>query len=163
MSVGKRKSHESAEAHVSGTAIYTDDQRLPAGMLSLFPVLAPHARARITKIDVSAAYEVEGVVTVLTADDVPGENNTGVIVHDEILLATDEVSYWGQAVIWVAGETEEAARLGAEKIVVEYEPLDPILSIKDAIVAQSFHHSPQVVRRGDPQTALQSADFCLSG
>jgi len=163
MSVGKRKSHESAEAHVSGTAIYTDDQRLPAGMLSLFPVLAPHARARITKIDVSAAYEVEGVVTVLTADDVPGENNTGVIVHDEILLATDEVSYWGQAVIWVAGETEEAARLGAEKIVVEYEPLAPILSIKDAIVAQSFHHSPQVVRRGDPQTALQSADFCLDG
>jgi xanthine dehydrogenase large subunit len=163
MSVGKRKSHESAEAHVSGKAVYTDDQRIPAGMLSLFPVLAPHARARITKIDISAAYDVEGVVTVLTAEDVPGENNTGVIVHDEILLATDEVSYWGQAVIWVAGETETAARLGAEKIVVEYEPLEPILSIKDAIVAQSFHSRSQSVRRGDPNTALQTADFCLEG
>ncbi len=161
--VGKRKSHESAEAHVSGKAIYTDDQRIPAGMLSLFPVMVPHAKARITKIDVSAAYEVEGVVTVLTAEDVPGENNTGVIVHDEVLLATDEVSYWGQAVIWVAGETETAARLGAEKVVVEYEPLEPILSIKDAIVAQSFHNRSQLVRRGDPEIALKTADFCLEG
>ena len=52
--VGKRKSHESAIGHVSGKAIYTDDQRLPTGMLSLYPVLSPHASAKIRQIDVSA-------------------------------------------------------------------------------------------------------------
>lgn len=161
--VEKRRSHESAVGHVSGSAIYTDDQRLPAGMLSLHPVMSPHARAKITKIEVVAAYDVPGVVTVLTAEDVPGINNTGVIVHDEILLPTDEVSYWGQAVVWVAGETDEAARLGAEKVQIEYEPLPPILTIKDAIEADSFHNQPQVCRRGQPETALQEAEHTLTG
>ncbi|NJO41310.1 MAG: xanthine dehydrogenase molybdopterin binding subunit [Cyanobacteria bacterium CRU_2_1] len=161
--IGKRKSHESAEGHVTGNAIYTDDQRLPAGMLSLYPVLSPHARARITKLDVSAAVQVDGVVTVVAADDVPGENNTGVILQDEILFPTEEVSYWGQAIVWVVGETEDAARLGAEKVVVEYEPLQPILTIQDAIAAPSFHNEPQVIRRGDPEITLQQAVHQLEG
>ncbi len=108
--VGKPNSHESAVAHVSGTAVYTDDQREPAGMLSLYPVLSPHARARITRLEVAPALEIAGCVTVLTAADVPGENNTGVIVHDEVLLPTDEVSYYGQVVAWAGGESEAAAR-----------------------------------------------------
>lgn len=161
--VGKRKSHESAIGHVSGKAIYTDDQRLPTGMLSLYPVLSPHARAKITRIDVSEAYEVAGVVTVLTAADVPGVNDTGVIIEDEILLPTEEVSYWGQAIVWVVAETEDAARQGAAKVVVDYEPLPAIVTIKEAIESNSFHNQPQQVGRGDPAGALQQAEFVLSG
>jgi xanthine dehydrogenase large subunit len=163
MNVGTPKSHESATGHVTGTAIYTDDQRQPVGMLSVYPVLSAHARARIKSIDVSAAYEVEGCVTVLTAEDVPGANNTGVIVHDEILFPTEEVNYWGQAIVWTVGETEDAARIAAEKVVVEYEPLEPILSIKDAIVAGSFHGGSQKVRRGEPEAALEQSQFCVEG
>ncbi|MBF2001021.1 MAG: xanthine dehydrogenase molybdopterin binding subunit [Synechococcales cyanobacterium M58_A2018_015] len=162
-SVGERRSHESAVGHVSGKATYTDDQRPPIGMVSLYPVLSPHAHARITKIDVAAAYEVAGVVTVLTAEDVPGENDTGVIVRDEILLPTEEIHYWGQAVVWVVGETEDAAREGAARVIVEYEPLVPILSIREAIAADSFHVPLQVFRRGEAATALESADYSLSG
>ncbi|WP_088890996.1 xanthine dehydrogenase molybdopterin binding subunit [Leptolyngbya ohadii] len=132
-------------------------------MLSLYPVLSPHARAKITRIEVSAAYEVEGVVTVLTAEDVPGANDTGAIVQDEILFPTEEVSYWGQAIVWVAGESEEAARLGAAKVVVEYEPLKPICTVKEAIEANSFHNAPQIIRRGEPATALQQAEIVLEG
>lgn len=161
--VEKRRSHESAEAHVSGKAVYTDEQRPPAGMLSVYPVMAPYAKARITKIDVSPAYEVEGLVTVLTAEDVPGENNTGVIVHDEALFPTEEVSHWGQAVVWAIAETEDAARLAAQKVVVEYEPLEPILSVKDAIAASSFLNQPQVIQRGNPTVAFEMAEFCLDG
>ncbi|MBW4465248.1 MAG: xanthine dehydrogenase molybdopterin binding subunit [Pegethrix bostrychoides GSE-TBD4-15B] len=160
---GQRKSHESAANHVSGKAIYTDDQRLPAGMLSLYPVLSPHARAKITRIDCTAAYEVAGLVTVLTADDLPGENNTGVIVQDEILFPLDEVSYWGQVILWTVGETEEAARRAAEKIIVEYEPLPAILSIQAAIAADSFHNDLQVMRRGEPDAALQQAEHRMEG
>jgi len=163
MSVGQAKSHESAIAHVTGKAVYTDDQRLPRGMVSLYPVMAPHAHARISHLDVAPAFQVEGVVTVLTAADVPGENDTGVILHDEVLLPVDEVSHWGQAIAWVVGETETAARLGAAQVVAEYEPLQPVLSIQQAIATNTFHCPPQVIRRGDPETALTTAPCRLSG
>jgi xanthine dehydrogenase large subunit len=132
-------------------------------MLSVYPVLAPHAKARILHMDTTRAAEVEGFVTVLTAADVPGENNTGVIVHDEVLLPTDEVSYWGQAVAWTVAETEDAARQAAAKVDVEYEPLEPILSVKAAISANSFLNDLQLIRRGDAQTALETAEHRLSG
>ncbi|HIK43566.1 MAG TPA: xanthine dehydrogenase molybdopterin binding subunit [Leptolyngbyaceae cyanobacterium M65_K2018_010] len=161
--VGQRKSHESAVAHVSGTAVYTDDQREPAGMLSLYPVLSPHPRARITELDPAPAAGVQGCITVLTAADVPGENNTGVILRDEVLLPTDEVSYFGQVVAWAVGETEAAAREAAAQVVVKYEPLPAIKTVKEAIAADSFHNEPQIIRRGDPDAALSQAELTCSG
>jgi xanthine dehydrogenase large subunit len=159
----RRQSHESAVGHVTGQAVYTDDQRPPQGLLSLYPVLSPHAHARILKRDVSAALKLEGVVTVLTSQDIPGKNDTGAIRADEPLIPGDEVNYWGQPVAWVVGETEAAARLGAEQVRVEYEPLPAILSIEAAIAANSFHNPPDVCRRGDPEHALAEADYVLEG
>lgn len=163
MSVGKGRSHESAELHVTGKAIYTDEQRLPAGMLSVYPVMVPCAKAKLRNIDISSASEVDGFVTVITPDDVPGLNNTGVIVHDEILLPTEEISYWGQAVVWTVGETDDAAREAASKIKVDYEPLEPILSIKDAIAKDSFHSKLPTIKRGEVQNALSTSAYTLSG
>jgi xanthine dehydrogenase large subunit len=160
---GQRKSHESAIGHVTGKAVYTDDQRLPAGMLSLYPVVSPHAHARILKVDTSAALGVEGVVTVLTPKDIPGKNDTGAIRNDEPLMPTDEVSYWGQPVVWVVGESDTAARLGAEQIKIEYEHLPAILSIPEAIEAQSFHSAPDICTRGNVLRAFDSADHVLEG
>jgi xanthine dehydrogenase large subunit len=160
---GKPKSHESAPGHVSGAAIYTDDQRPPVGMLWLYPVLSSQARAKILAIDVEAAQSINGVVTVLTAADVPGENDTGVILHDEPLFPVDEVSYWGQPIVWVVGETEAAARQGAEKVRIDYQPLEPILQIKAAIAANSFHNDPQVCLRGEPAAVLAEADLAIVG
>jgi xanthine dehydrogenase large subunit len=150
-------------AHVSGTAIYTDDQREPAGMLSLYPVLSLHARATISQLDIAPALTVAGCITVLTAADVPGENNTGVIVHDEVLLPTDEVSYYGQVVAWAVGETETAAREAAAKIVVEYAPLPALKTVPEAIAAQSYHNDLQVIRRGAPDLALTQAAHSFAG
>jgi xanthine dehydrogenase large subunit len=161
--MSQRRSHESATGHVSGGAIYTDDQRQPTGMVSLYPVIAPYAHAQITKLDGSAAYTIPGVVTVLTAADIPGENDTGTIAHDEVMLPTTEIGFWGQAVAWVVAETEAAARLGAAQVVVEYAPLAPILSIAEAIATNSFHTTPRTVQRGDVMAALAIADCCLTG
>ncbi|MCU0524029.1 MAG: xanthine dehydrogenase molybdopterin binding subunit [Elainella sp. Prado103] len=161
--VGQHKSHESAAGHVSGTAIYTDDQRLPTGMLSLYPVLSPHARAKITQIDTTQAAQVPGCVALLTAADVPGTNDTGAIRQDEVMLPTDEVSYFGQVVVWAIGETEAAARQAAAQVVVEYEPLPAITTIAEAITSNHFHAEPQIIRRGEPETALQQAEHRLSG
>ena len=110
--VGEAVPHESAALHVTGHALYTDDLVLrTADCLHAHPVQAPHAHARVTRLDPTAAYAVPGVVRVLTAADVPGVNDAG-IKHDEPLFPT-EVMYYGHAVCWVLGETLEAARRGA--------------------------------------------------
>jgi xanthine dehydrogenase large subunit len=161
--VGKAISHESARAHVTGAAKYVDDlwQSL-TNVAHLWPVCSPHARARVVSIDKSAALNEPGVLCVLTADDVPGENDTGPARHDEPLFPS-EVGHHGQAVAWVAAETEELARLAAAKVLVSYEPLPAILSIEAAIAAGSFHTDLERIRRGEPEQALASARHRLEG
>lgn len=163
MSVGQSKPHDSARGHVTGRAVYTDDQRQPVGMLSCWPVLSPYAHAKITGLDVTPALDVAGVVTVLTADDVSGENNTGPVIHDETLFPTHELLYWGQPVVWVVAETEDAARLGAGQVILECEALPAILTIKDAIKQQSFHGETMQMRKGDAASALIKAAHTLEG
>ena len=161
--MSKEKHHESAHHHVSGRAVYTDDQPRVSGMLTAYPVLSPHARAKITAVDVAGAYEVSGVVTVLTAEDIPGENDSSGHNHDEVLLPVEEVSYWGQPVVWVIGEDDEAARRGAQAVRVEYRPLEPVLRLEDAVARDSFQGTPQTIRQGDPQKALNKAPRTLKG
>ena len=155
--------HESAIGHVTGTAIYTDEQRPPTGLLSVVPVQATHAHARILRIDASRALEMPGVRAVLTAKDVPGENDTGPILHDEPLIPADTVMFHGQAVAWVVAETEPQALAAAKAVRVDYEALPAILDIDQAIAAQSFHLPPAQVACGDAATALRDAPLRLTG
>src|SRR5262249_24475084 len=112
--------HESASKHVSGEAVYTDDFGARKKMLEGWAVCAPHARAKISRRDASAAKNLPGIAAVLLAEDVPGVNDVGAIRHDEILLADKEVFYHGQIIALVVGETQEACREAAKKIVIEY-------------------------------------------
>jgi xanthine dehydrogenase molybdopterin binding subunit/xanthine dehydrogenase small subunit len=155
--------HESAVGHVSGRAIYTDEQHPPSAQLSLYPVQAPHAHARILRVDGSAALAMPGVHAVLTASDIPGRNNTGPILHDEPLIPTDEVSYHGQAVAWVVAQSEAQARRAALSVRVDYEPLPACLSIEQALARDSFHLPPAQVARGDAASALAAAPHRLEG
>lgn len=155
--------HESAVGHVSGRAIYTDEQRPPVGMLRLYPVQAPHAHATIKSIDATAALALPGVVRVLTAADVPGSNDTGTILHDEPLIPATTVSYYGQAVAWVVADDEARAREGAALVRVEYAALPALLTVEHAIAAQAFHLPPARVARGDADAALAAAPLRLDG
>jgi xanthine dehydrogenase large subunit len=161
--VGKPVPHESARGHVTGEALYTDDLvgRFP-GILHAWPVMAPHAHAVIEALDASPALDEPGVVTTLTKSDVPGRNNSGVTRHDEPLFP-DEVMYFGQPIAWVLAETLEAARRGAEQVRVEYRPLPAILTIGDAIGAQSFHVGPLRLARGDAAAAIQASPHRFHG
>lgn len=155
--------HESAVGHVTGRAIYTDEQRPPSGMLSVYPVQAPHAHARILGIDTAAALALPGVHAVLTASDVPGENDTGPIFHDEPLIPHDTVLFYGQAVAWVVADDEALARAAAKQVSVIYEALPAVLSIEQAMAAQAFHLPPAKVARGDASAAMARAPLRLSG
>jgi xanthine dehydrogenase large subunit len=160
--IGQAIPHESAREHVTGRAVYTDDllPRYPQA-LHAWPVQAPHAHAHIVHLDVSPAYAVPGVVRVLTVSDVPGLNDSG-IKHDEPLFPS-EVMYYGQAVCWALAETEEAARLGAGQVGVEYEPLPAILTLQEAIRKESFQGSRLHARRGDVEQGLESSARVLEG
>ena len=155
--------HESAHKHVNGQAVYTDDFGARKPMLEVWPICAPHARARITKRDVSSAKGMPGIKAVLLAEDVPGLNDVGAVRHDEILLADKEVFFHGQIVALVVGESQEACRAAAAKVIVEYEPLPPILKIEEAIAQNSFHTDPNFIRRGDAAQALTKAPNILEG
>jgi xanthine dehydrogenase large subunit len=97
--VGLAVSHESADLHVTGDALYTQDLvGRTLGTLHAWPVQAPHAHARVAGLRPAAAYDVPGVVRVLTAQDVPGLNDAGE-KHDEPLFPT-EVMFYGHAVCW---------------------------------------------------------------
>src|SRR5689334_1094972 len=130
--------HESAREHVTGAALYTDDLvgKFP-GILHAWPVLAPHAHALLLRLDATDALREPGVVATLTAEDVPGEGDSGASRRDEPLFPT-EITYHSQPVAWVLGETLEAARRGAARVHVDYRALTHILSIEEAIAAGSF-------------------------
>ena len=165
-SLGQREfalPHESGHKHVTGEALYVDDQTPSQNMLEVWPVCAGHAHARIVRRDASEARSMPGIVTVLLAEDVPGLNDVGAVRHDEILLADKEVFYEGQIVALVVGETQEVCRAAAEKIIVEYEPLTPIFTIEEAIVAKSFHSEANHIARGDVDAALKDAPLTFKG
>ncbi|KRE62869.1 xanthine dehydrogenase molybdopterin binding subunit [Nostocoides sp. Soil756] len=160
--VGRPLPHESAALHVTGAALYTDDlvARMP-GALHAHPVQAPHAHALVRHLDVTPALAVPGVVRVLTGADVPGVGDAGV-KGDEPLFPT-EVMFHGQAVCWVLGETLEAARLGALAVEVAYEPLPAVVTVREAIEAQSYQGGMPRLERGDVESAFAGAAHVYSG
>ena len=122
---------------------------------------APHTHARVTALRTAPALQVPGVVRVLTADDVPGVNDAGV-KHDEPLFPS-EVMYAGHAVCWVLGESLEAARLGALAVEVDYEPLPSLVTVAEAIAAESFQGARPTLRRGDPEAAWAGCAHVFEG
>ncbi|GAB3260995.1 xanthine dehydrogenase molybdopterin binding subunit [Nocardioides dilutus] len=160
--VGRTIPHESAALHVTGQALYTDDLVLRTqDCLHAHPVQAPHAHAQVTRLDPTPAYAVPGVVKVLTADDVPGLNDAGV-KHDEPLFPS-EVMYHGHAVCWVLGETLEAARRGAAAVEVDYDELPAVLTVEEAIAAESFQGARPTVVRGDAAASLARSAHVFEG
>jgi xanthine dehydrogenase large subunit len=160
--VGETRPHESAALHVTGRALYTDDiaLRMP-DLLHAHPVNAPHAHAMITRLDPKPAYDVPGVVRVLTADDVPGVNGAGA-KNDEPLFPT-EVMFHGHAVAWVLGESLEAARIGAAAVEVDYEPMPSLITVVDAIAAESFQGGRPRLERGDVAAGLAGSAHVFEG
>jgi len=160
--VGRALPHESAHLHVTGEALYTDDlvTRFP-GCLHAWPVQSPHAHARVKAVDVFEAQATPGFVRLLDASHVPGEGNTGPARKDEPLFP-DEACYEGQPVRWVLAETEEAARLSASRVRVEWEELPAVIGIEAAIAAESYLADEIAIRRGDVVAALKASPHRLS-
>ncbi|ADG98003.1 xanthine dehydrogenase, molybdopterin binding subunit [Segniliparus rotundus DSM 44985] len=161
--VGAPIPHESAALHVTGSALYTDDLATRTkDVLHAYPVQTAHAHARILAVRTERALAQPGVVRVLTAADVPGVNDAGV-KHDEPLFPSEEIMYYGHAVCWVLGETLEAARLGALAVEVEAQPLPALVTVAEAVAADSFQGAQPTVRRGDPASGFAASAHVFEG
>ncbi|HEX2852412.1 MAG TPA: xanthine dehydrogenase molybdopterin binding subunit [Opitutaceae bacterium] len=161
--VSRALPHESGVGHVTGGALYSDDLAHQRPMLDVWPVMAPHARARIKRRDASKARRAPGVVAILLAEDVPGKNVIGPVRHDEPLFATDEIYFHGQIVALVVGESVKACRAAAALVEIDYEPLAPLLTIAEAVAQGSFHTEPHTLARGDCAAALAASPLRLEG
>ncbi|MAA79654.1 MAG: hypothetical protein CL916_10375, partial [Deltaproteobacteria bacterium] len=135
----KTHKHESAYHHTSGEAQYIDDQQ--TSLITVL-LLSQVARATSLKLNTSKAEQVVGIHAVITSKDIPGDRFVGPIIHDEPLLAHDEILYHGQAMAVVVAETYEQAREACDLIEVSFVEQKSILTIQDAIDAQSFHNQP---------------------
>ena len=156
--------HESAIGHVTGHAQYVDDsahKRRP--VLELWPVMSPHARAKIVSRNGDRARAVPGVSAVLFASDIPGVNDVGAVRKYEPLLAVDDVYFHGQLVAVVVGESYEVCRKAAALVEVVYEALPAVLDVEQAIAESSYHTEPHRIRRGDAKSALRQAQHRLEG
>jgi len=123
-----------AHNHVQGKSIYLDDIPELQGTLYALPFDATVAHAKIKSIDLTAALKRNGIVTILTAKDIPGENQIGGILPDEPLFAEGEVHFRGQVIALIIGTSEHHCRQAAKLIQVVYEEL-PVIT--DARVAQA--------------------------
>lgn len=162
-SIGRPIPHDSAIGHVTGTAAYIDDILPIDGELAVDFVGAPVAYGRIESIDSSAAQQLEGVVGIYTYKDLPGLNLWGPIFHDEPMLVEEEVSYLGQPVVVVAATCRQIAEQARKLIKIHCQATDPILTIEDAIEAESFIGPQRKIERGDVDGSIESATHLVEG
>ncbi|MGN7293152.1 xanthine dehydrogenase molybdopterin binding subunit [Rhizobium sp. SAFR-030] len=157
--------HDSAHKHVTGTAEYIDDMPEPAGTLHAALGMADRAHADILAIDLAAVRAAPGVVTVITAADIPGINDiasTG--QHDEPLLATDRIEFHGQPIFVVIGETRDQARRAARLAKIDYRDLPHWTDIDAALENDApLVVKPMTLTRGDPKTEIDKAPLRIQG
>jgi xanthine dehydrogenase large subunit len=151
--------------HVTGSATFTDDMPELAGTLYAALIMSPVAHGELIGdgIDRDAILKEHGVVAVYTAKDIPGENNCGPIVHDDPFLAVGKVEFLGQAVAVVVAREMLYAREAAHKAKVLVKELPPILTIDEAMAAQSFVMPAKGITRGNASEAIAKAPRKVKG
>ena len=140
-----------------------DDQPEPRGMLFAAIGCSEKAHARIRHIDFSDVRSSPGVVEIITAEDIPGDNNHGPILADDPVFADSLVEYVGQSVFAVLADTVNNARKAARRARIDYEELPAILDIDSAMAQRSFVIPSQTIERGRPEQAIAGSAHRLQG
>ena len=149
--VGEAIPHLSAMKQVTGEAMYIDDLPPVANELHAGFVLSQRAHAVLKKVDPSEALQMPGVVDFVTYKDIPdgGSNIWNPPAMDETFFAEDKVYTVGQIIGVIVADTKRNAQAAAHKVKIEYEDLPHILTIDEAIAAESFFKPRPVIHRGD--------------
>lgn len=164
--VGQVVPRPEARKKVTGEAIYTDDITFP-DLLYGATLRAGVPHGRVTKLDISQARRLPGVQAVLTAEDIPGRINHGLIIQDwpALVGVGEKVRYVGDAIAIVAADTQDIAKQALDLIEVEIDPLpvvtNPVHARKEG--APLVHESGNLLKhikvdKGDIQKGFQEAE-----
>jgi xanthine dehydrogenase large subunit len=149
--------------HVRGESVYLDDIPVRQGTLYAWVFGSPLAHGKILNLDFSVAQNMPGVVRILTAQDIPGENQIGGIIPDEPLLAEGEVHFQGQPVAIVLAETELQAQLAAHAIKIDIEKLPVITDPREAKKAGKLIMPPRTFALGNPAETFATCEYVFEG
>ena len=167
--VGTSPPRPDAPLKVLGRFAFSSDLHMD-GMLWGATVRSPHPRARILSIDISEALRINGVATVLTAEDVPGNKFYGIKVADQPVLAIHEVRYQGEPVAIVAADHPDTARRAVEAVRVDYEVQAPLTDPEAALAGRGDPIDPGGnvarhvrIRHGNVASVRSEADVIVRG
>ncbi|GLX90764.1 xanthine dehydrogenase molybdopterin binding subunit [Pseudomonas fragi] len=161
--VGRSVKHDSAQKHVCGEAQYIDDRLEFPNQLHVYARLSDRAHAKIIRVDTSPCYVIDGVRLVITHHDIPGLKDIGPLLPGDPLLAIDTVEFVGQPILAVAACDLDTARTAAMAAIIEYEDLEPVLDVVEALRKKHFVLDSHTHRRGDSANALAHAEHRLQG
>lgn len=161
--VGTATAHDAAALHVTGAATYVDDIPTPSGTLHLAFGMSEIAHGTIKSMDLSRVADAPSVAFVITADDLPAGNDVSAVPIPEPLLSDGTVHYVGQPLFIVAAASHSAARAAARLAEIEYEELPAVLTIDDAIAADSELNAPMVCEHGDAGSAIAGSHCVVQG
>jgi carbon-monoxide dehydrogenase large subunit len=141
--MGHRKKRKEDPRFIQGQGNYIDDVKLP-GMLYMDIVRSPYAHAKINSIDASAALEMDGVVAVITGEDLKAAGDLHwmptLMSDTQMVLPIDKVVYYAQEVCAVIATSRYIAADAIEQVFVDYEPLDavvdPFEALKDKVIVR---------------------------
>lgn len=166
-SIGKSIQSKGIHGKVNGSALFCADIELQ-GALRLKALRSSRLHAKIESIDISKAMEIEGVIRIFTARDIPGKNLMGIINMDQSLLAHDKVRSMADPVALVAARTDDIALKALKAIDVKYSDLKPVLNIEDAMAkdAPKIHEKGNLlftrrIKRGDADAAFKNCHIII--
>lgn len=160
---GKNLPHDSAVTHVAGESEFIDDMPPIRGEVIVGWLGSPVAHGRIRRLDLEAARALPGVVGLFTAADLGGHNLIGTIIKDEPALAEETLSYIGQPIVVIAGESRRAVERARRAIVLEVEELEPVLTIERAIEKDQYLGWKRRIQRGEPDEVFAGAPYTFEG
>jgi 2-furoyl-CoA dehydrogenase large subunit len=169
--VGQPLRRKEEDRLVRGKGIFVDDERMP-GMLFIKFVRSSYAHAKITRVDVSKAEKLPGVVCTMTGAEVKSQVQPFIEIGPggaqkiaDYPMAVDKVLYQGEPIAAVVAETRLAAEDAAELVEIEYEPLRPVILAEEALRDESLLHPAMGSNRnwhglfeyGDVEKAMKQA------
>jgi xanthine dehydrogenase large subunit len=149
--------------HVRGESIFVDDIAAPNGTLFAGVVYSNIAHGKLLSFDASKALALEGVAAVLTAKDIPGENQIGGIVQDEPLLAETELHFIGMPIAIVVAADRMLVRKALKLISYTTEEQTPVLDPREAFAKGQLIIPPREFKMGDTEKAFKECDIIIEG
>ncbi len=149
--------------HVKGKSIFVDD--IPISQNTLFAVAygSSIAHGKILNLDIEKASDIDGVIAIFTSKDIPGENQIGAIIQDEVLLAEDEVHFIGQPIALIVAEDEKIALKARGLIDVEIEEFEPLTNVRVAKNLNQLISPPRTFELGNINNCWEKCSYIYEG